>query len=509
MLRRSTVINQYDFSGGINIREPAHLIADNQLFANISTFDGTKNCYWNGSAITKRLGTLKVNSAPTGNKLVNGMRFYRSLTPFKTTICASDNGTYVRHYYLDGSNVFQLITKADPQIATGNSISLTSWKNALYSASGIQKLQKITYSGSWAIADITTLTSKPAIVYLHKDRLWVAGGDMPYGYLECSAYDDDTKWSESDGEAFNVGLDDGDPIRALKSFGNDLVIYKHDSIWVMKGDNLENWFQGKSIDEIGCYSPASVVDIGFGHIFLSVDNVYFFDEEQLVPIGDNIKPWLDLIPSQYRKNAAACYSNGFYRLAITSGVYNDHELLFDVNKFKQGGTRAWWNNGGRNISNYVTYDGPDDDNFIYICDSNAGHLRKIETGNQDDTVDFEMQTHSKYYGFGEPNVEKKYDRVKFDVANNVGVVYATLIKGFSDELSQEYQFSTGMGTSIWGTGVWGTAMWLSPDKARALLQIAVPSKFDGTILSASFRHPTHEEGVKIHGISISYAQKTF
>ncbi|KKK48267.1 hypothetical protein LCGC14_3146850, partial [marine sediment metagenome] len=148
MIRNPQLIVNYDFSGGINISKPPHLIQDDECFANLSTFDGTKNSRWS-NGVVKRGGTEKVNAAAVGNKIVNGKRFYRSAAPAKTTICAID-GTDVRHYYLDGSSVFQEIVKGAPQIATGNDIHLTTWKDQLYSASGNQLLQIISYAGGWS-----------------------------------------------------------------------------------------------------------------------------------------------------------------------------------------------------------------------------------------------------------------------------------------------------------------------------------------------------------------------
>jgi len=509
MIRNPQLIVNYDFSGGINISKPPHLIQDDECFANLSTFDGTKNSRWS-NGVVKRGGTEKVNAAAVGNKIVNGKRFYRSAAPAKTTICAID-GTDVRHYYLDGSSVFQEIVKGAPQIATGNDIHLTTWKDQLYSASGNQLLQVISYAGGWSIDDITGLAYKPQYICQHKDRLFAAGGDMPQGYLECTGYESDSSWSAGTGEAFNVGYKDGDPIRQLAGLKDNLIVYKQDSIWVLRGDNAQNWFQHRDEKAVGCYAPHSVADVIYGHIFLSIDNVYFFDGERLVPIGDNIKPWLDLIPIAYRKNACGAYYDGWYRLSFTNGTYNNKELLFDVNRFIATGRTAWWLNDGRNINNYIIYDGPDDDNTIHMCDSNAGHLRKMDTGTQDDTVDVENQFYSKHYGMGNPNIEKMFDRLKVDLSMSVGTVYLTLIKGLGIEAQLEIEFGidTGSATNLWGTGVWGVCKWQSSDLTRFTHEVAIPAKMDGTTLAFILKHKTSQANVKFFGASLVWAAKSF
>lgn len=671
MLRNAQLITSYDFSGGININVPPHLIQNDECFANLSTFDGTKNCHWD-NGIVKRKGTtiagtlnlidrpdcesetppmifdetvphldnatfardiaeahtgtysykvtktvaretfgyvhlvdntntddmhgmvathtytwskwIKVTSAsgialgeidiimqdyasgawvqsygshPTAFDVwqkisvirtirtgatgagilirifstaedteyfnvddiemvieegakVYGKRFYRSAAPAKTTICAIDDGNNVKHFRLNGASAFQEIVKAGAQIATGNDIHLTTWKDQLYSASGNQLLQIIKYNGSWSIIDITGLTYKPQYICQHKDRLFAAGGDMPQGYLECTGYESDSSWSGGTGEAFNVGYKDGDPIRQLISLKDNLIVYKQDSIWVLRGDNAQNWFQHRDEKAVGCYAPHSAADVVYGHIFLSIDNIYFFDGERIIPIGDNIKPWLDLIPITYRKNACATYYNGWYRLSFTSGTYNNLELIFDVNRFIATGRAAWWLNDGRNINNYIVYSGPDDDNTIYMCDSNAGYLRKIETGTQDDSVDVESQFYSKHFSMGNPNIEKIFDRLKVDLSLSIGTVYLTLVKGLGAGSQLEDRIDTGLSTELWGTSIWGEGSWGSgSDLARFTHEVAIPARMDGPTLAIMLKHRTSQANVKFYGMSLAWAQKTF
>ncbi len=670
MLRNAQLVTSYDFSGGININVPPHLIQDNECFANLSTFDGTKNCHWDNGIVKRKgteiVGTLNLidrsdcesttppmifdetvphtsntdferdaeehagtygykitktvasetnayidicdnadpddmhgliagftyiwnmwvkvpvasgialnevylriydyvaagwdkntGSSPTAFdtwqkisitrtirtdaiagvlrifesasaanteyfyiddiSLVNivgakvyGKRFYRSAAPAKTTICAIDDGNNVKHHYLDGSSVFQEIVKGGSQIAAGNDIHLTTWKDQLYSASGNQLLQIIKYNGSWSIIDITGLTYKPQYICHHKDRLFAAGGDMPEGYLECTGYESDSSWSGGTGEAFNVGYKDGDPIRQLISLRDNLIVYKQDSIWVLRGDNAQNWFQHRDEKAVGCYAPHSVADVVYGHIFLSIDNIYFFDGERIIPIGDNIKPWLDLIPITYRKNACATYYNGWYRLSFTNGTYNNKELLFDVNRFIATGRAAWWLNDGRNINNYIVYDGPDDDNTIYMCDSNAGYLRKMEVGTQDDGVDVENQFYSKHFSMGNPNLEKIFDRLKVDLSLSIGTVYLTLVKGLGIGSQLEVEIDTGPATNVWGTGIWGVCKWQGAvDVTRFSHEVAIPAKMDGPTMAFLLKHKTSQANVKFYGMSLAWAPKSF
>ena len=672
-LKQAKYANQYDFSGGINISDPGHLIMDNECFANTSTYDGTKNVYWD-TGIVRRNGTLKLNTysgidliddgdcestnnpilswettaqavvngtwardgtqkyagtyswlltktsaSGAGNavayfcdtnatndmhdlkvsrtyyieayvytdvataantrlvleeyysagwhatyvscatagefnkvsftittnaatagiriylsivsteavnkvayidelkiidiadNLVNGIRFYRSSTPEKTTIVAANYSDEIKILYLDSNNEFIEITGGSP-IINDQDVYFTKWKDQLYIANSDEVIQVISYSAGYSRADITGLTYQPQFIVHHRDRLWAAGGDMPVGYLECTAYESDSSWAAGNGEAFNVGYKDGDPITQLYPLGNNLIIYKNDSIWVMRGDNLFNWFQEREEPSVGCVAPLSVVDVGFGHIFLSKDNIYFFDGKNIAPIGNKIKPWLDAIPTSLRKKASATYFNSYYRLSYASsaGGLNDEELILDLKNFKQGKI-SWWLNDSRNIASYINYDGPDDDNTICFTDHNAGYIRQLDIGTQDDGVNIDTEFHSKYFTFDAPNTEKIYDRVKLDHALGVGNFTLDIIKNLNDAYILEYDIDAS-GTSsnnTFGTATLGTSYWLSQDKARLTTEVALPSEMDGYSISYKITHSGNYDNVSFYGLSLSYKYKGF
>lgn len=67
----------------------------------------------------------------------------------------------------------------------------------------------------------------------------------------------------------------------------------------------------------GCSSPATVVNTGFGVIWASHDDVWFFPEGQLpYRIGTKLRPQLEATPKNVRYKWHAAYHAGFYRLAL-------------------------------------------------------------------------------------------------------------------------------------------------------------------------------------------------
>ena len=510
MLRNGQLLTAYDFSGGINLKDPRHLIADNELSADIAGYEGTRNTYWRDMEMKKRAGSTLANIDDGADLVENGIRFYRDAAPTKTTVLALSYTGETRLKYLNGTTLTNL--PGGTALDEGVEVYFASWKNKLYVTSGNQVIQVISYVGAWSRNNIVGLAYKPQYICQHKDRIWAAGGDMPMGYFECSDYDDAEEWASGNGEAFYAGLQDGDPIKQLMSFGDNLVIYKQDSIWTMRGDNLYNWFEHRDEPAVGCWASKSVADVSIGHIFLGPDNVYFFNAERIIPIGDNIKPWLDMIPATYRPKVAAIYHDGFYRLAFSSSTYNNYELWFDVFRYISSGYRimAWWLMTGRNINAYVKYDGPGDNNQIFMCDSDDGYLRQLESGITDDSVSIIGEMLGKYQGMGQPNIEKIFDRIKVDVGRNIGRVYVILIKGLGGDSLKQYALNTGEAEGVWGTGEWGEMEYTAGgDQGRFTADLAIPANMDGPVLAVKFKHSEDIIGARFHGYSLLWAQKAF
>jgi hypothetical protein len=463
--------------------------------------------------ISKVVYVDDIHTTDVAEKIVNGIRFYRSETPTTTTFVAANYYDETKILYLDSSsNFIEVPTGSGTAIATDMDVYFTKWKNTLYVVSGNTVIQKISYSAGWSRTNITGNSNKPQYITCHKDRIWVAGGDIPQGQLQCSSYDNDAEWGGTGTSAtFNVGYQDGDPITALVSLGNDLIVYKNDSIYAMVGDNLKNWYLQKREDAYGCVCPKSAVDIGFGHVFLSADNIYYYDGTQCLPIGNNIKPWLDIIPSSLRDHCAGIYFNNYYRLSFPSSdmnTYNNEELLLDVKYFKAGKV-SWWLNDNRNIAAYIPCDGPSDANTIYICDDNLGYVRQIEIGTQDDSTDFTMEWHAKYFVFDDPNIEKNYNRIKIDHSRGVGNINITVIKNLNDEYTLPITVDASGTGNTFGSSILGTTYWASQSNTRMTTEIALPSELDGSALSYKIIHNSNYSGVVFYGFSINWKNKRF
>jgi len=520
MLRNSHMLKITDFSGGINVNDPEDEIQDNQAWFGLTDYDATRNVYWEDGKLKKRAGTTNLNKSEISgaDEIVNGLRVYRESAPTKTTIVAANVGTdAVRVYYLDGSNIFQEITNGTGWggFTVNSDVYFAVWKGNVYLTNGDTVIQKITYSGGWDMNDISGNTNHPQYIVQHKDRLWVAGGNMNEGQVECSAYEYDNSWSGADGEIFNFGYKDGDPITGLVSYFDNLIVFKHNSIWFLSGDNAQNWFEKKNQKSVGCVAPKSIVSTPYGILFYGSDNqIYLFNMESLIPVSYNIQPVLDLVPTSMRDKAAGIYYDHYYRLATakSGSGYNDIELLLDTYQLSQQKT-TWWFNDGRNINAYIKYDGQGDNNTLYYCDSNAGYMRAIDSGITDYSNSITMEYQTKYFNFGSVHLQKSYDRFLVNVTEGVGDYNISFIKNVDDEYIKEYTISSGSGSGVYadtGGALWDDAVWQGesitrytwPDKSWL-----VPDELDGNSLSIKIKHDTDSEDVAINSMTIFYATK--
>jgi hypothetical protein len=125
-LIRGKTQDLYDFSGGINLEHPAHLIDDTECFASIPDYDKTLNIFWD-RGIKSRGGTLKVN-------------------------------TYEGFDFIDRGDC----ESATPPMLTGETVPVAT-VNGTWARSGVQKY---TGSYSWLLTKTTAGGAGEAICYL-------------------------------------------------------------------------------------------------------------------------------------------------------------------------------------------------------------------------------------------------------------------------------------------------------------------------------------------------------
>lgn len=146
---------------------------------------------------------------------------------------------------------------------------------------------------------------KAGTIETFKDFI-VAGNCGDYGavtgttdMVAWSAIGDYTSWTPSAAtQAGNQRLTDSfGPITCIKRFADNIFVYKGRAIYIgTYVDNVTLFSFERISDKIGCrvwadYPPA-IVDIGNGHIFIGMDDIYYFDGTRPVSITEGIREFI-------------------------------------------------------------------------------------------------------------------------------------------------------------------------------------------------------------------------
>ena len=113
------------------------------------------------------------------------------------------------------------------------------------------------------------------------------GNDQPFT-LEMSDAGDPESYVEA---LYYDLMNTNDEVVGMKSLGQNVVIYKKESItvaWPTGSADDPLQFKQNHINGIGTPSIRTVQDFGNFHLFMGNDNVYRFDGMQVVPVGDAI-----------------------------------------------------------------------------------------------------------------------------------------------------------------------------------------------------------------------------
>lgn len=158
-------------------------------------------------------------------------------------------------------------------------------------------------SSSGAFANVAANAPKGAIVEVVGQFVFLCnvndqGSIGPYGNTEhrwwCSAKGDHTVWTPSATNECTTGTLTSTPgkIRAARKFGDNLVIYKHRSMYILVYvSGAAVWDPRLIPGECGAASQEAVVSVGTTsnprHVFMGFDDFYSFDGSRPVSIAEN------------------------------------------------------------------------------------------------------------------------------------------------------------------------------------------------------------------------------
>lgn len=252
-----------DFSGGLNVRDFWHTLADNELtLADNIRLD-------EGGVVRRRYGWTKLASAvvPTAGNLIGLVHGSWLVAGVLTRYVVVTDGTKV--YWLN-SATWTDITGAVVMSPNANTIvSFVSMNNLLIGRDN--KNADWTWDGS-AVAILLLAGSPPVgeMGIVWQNYYFKAGVSTARTRLYFSAVGDPSTWP-----AINF-IDvpspyDGDEITGLAILYGNLIVFKRNSIYIIQGTDPTTFVVSKTNAAVGCVSPYSVI---------SIDNLVYFASDK-------------------------------------------------------------------------------------------------------------------------------------------------------------------------------------------------------------------------------------
>lgn len=212
-------------------------------------------------------------------------------------------------------------------------------------AGGVCPLQAASYTIAGVYADISG--APLASVLAVTDRFVLAfcePGDDNVDRWRCSARDDHTNWSLSPATLCATGrlVDTPGPIIGAKNFGNDVIVYKANSMF--RGRFVEGlaevWGWELLPYRSGTSNPRTVVNVGTKQYSLSNTGLYEYDGAQLTELmGPYLRPWYErFFGVQNYPQSALVHDAGSDNLVCYIGTYlsMDQFLWYNLKSQKWG-----------------------------------------------------------------------------------------------------------------------------------------------------------------------------
>ena len=218
-----------------------------------------------------------------------------------------------------------------------------------------------------------------------KGRLWCCGiKSLPYEIRWSAAAPYHTVWPVLAAEPLME--DDNSVITGMSAFGENMVVFKNDSVWQMMntGPNpatlVEHYSPIKVVSGIGCVSQSSIQQVRGNLMFLAEDGIYAFDgTPNINKLSDRVSETIKSITAGRRDIACSAHwkTKSLYLLsvAVDGSFYNNKTLVYDYKN------DAWWEWDIPAQYWLVDEDGFDDE-ILYFMDSYQSVFR-MDTGNHD------------------------------------------------------------------------------------------------------------------------------
>lgn len=295
-----------------------------------------------------------------------------------------------------------------------------------------------------------------------------------------------------------VAINDGQQITGMKVLGDNLIIFKTRSIYIVSftGDpDIPFILQGggKSNSDVGCVASFTIQEVTNGLMFLSFDGLYYFDGSNSTKVSDRINPTILGLNTTRLSQARSMVQHNKHRYLFSvpssSSSTNDTIITWD-----------WYLNAfsiysGINAASMCTTFASGYVEKIYFGDY-AGFYYQMDTGSNDNPLNVSTAINSYYYTNWKPfqNImdEKAIPNVVLYYQSNNAVLTFAYSYDFNGADTYSLTLSTGGSTDVYGTGVYGTATYAGTGGDQQRIDLngrgrVIRFKFANNNISETFR----------------------
>jgi hypothetical protein len=301
-----------DFRGGLNIRDAAHVIKDNECTE-------AQNVYFNADGgVNKRGGwtRLVVAAVGTTSNLIGVYQAAWVNTGTVTRKVIATDG--VKIFWLNGTAWTEITGALTMTTADNTIVSFIQMNNLLIGYDG----KNAPWKWDGAAASASALAGTPPtgnIATVWQNRMWWAGTALPTRLYYSAAADPESY--PATGYIDVPSAYDGEAITGLAILYGNLIIFKRYSIYILQGSDPDNFILSKTNSSVGCVSPYSVV---------SVDNlVYFVSDKGLYAMNlSNTRQLCYKVEPRYNLAAGNQLNGTLYRNRIMGLHYRKRNQVW-------------------------------------------------------------------------------------------------------------------------------------------------------------------------------------
>ena len=312
-------ISTQNFSRGLVTVKPDHLLEEGES-PSCSNIDFSRSV----GRLTKRRGYSLLYTALGGSNPVSGLGEFVTSAGVATVVASVNSNVYA----LSGAGTWTSIFAG---AMAGAAVNFATYNDLLVIVSSAMTTQKWTGSGSTA----NLLGTPPAnvkYVKAHRNRLWMANSSAGASRLHYSALNNAEDWTTAGDAGFiDIGKDDGEQITGLASVGPYMVIFKQNSVWVLKNGTPTTFVVTQISKGVGCVAPRSIVECESFALFLSNSGVYAANQSNVALMSYNVQPDFDSMSNATKALAVGGRLRTQYWLSVDTDAnsVNDTAYVLD------------------------------------------------------------------------------------------------------------------------------------------------------------------------------------